>query len=195
MPSRLIASYTSYVTIEIPKDVQSYLLSVDENVLEKEGQPGSWYIRWGDLHYYDKEGKEQVIEGGEPDTEYKRPNTVEEENDATPVVSAHQKMMELRKMVEDVRSLFIFDHLTPSSEKYFKVEYDEEMSQRYKVGTVISVFTEGCNYKPEFDEGEYEPFSCMLNSDFLNYKKMKELGYACDCQSDYHFVFYKSKSE
>ena len=101
MPSRLIASYTSYVTIEIPKDVQSYLLSVEENVIEKEGQPGSWYILWGDLHYYDKEGKEQVIEGGEPDGEFKRPNTVEEENDATPVVNAHQKMMEFRKKVEN----------------------------------------------------------------------------------------------
>jgi hypothetical protein len=101
--------------------------------------------------------------------------------------------MSVSDMINEVRSLFDFSHLTASSEKYFKVEYDEDMTNQYKVGIVISVYTENCRYKQEFDKGEYEPFSCgELPQDFLNYSKVKELGYGFECQNDCWWIFYKT---
>jgi hypothetical protein len=108
-----------------------------------------------------------------------------------------QEQQKLHKdMIDEVYSLFDFSHLTDSSKKHFSVEYDDEMTKRYKVGTVISVFSHACRYKPEFDKGDYDYFGYgELPPDFLNYNKMKELGYECECQSDSWWIFYKTKEK
>ena len=68
-------TYTIYASYSLPKSVK--LLSVEENnnLGFDEVKPFSWYIKWDTLHYFDAEGKEHTVRGGEPDTDdWKRPN-------------------------------------------------------------------------------------------------------------------------
>ena len=73
----LIANYITSIQFQVPSKLK--LLSVEENDKVKEfGTPYSWYIRWGVLHYFDADGKEQELNGDES-CDYKRPKSVEED--------------------------------------------------------------------------------------------------------------------
>jgi len=78
---RITCSFSAYITFQVPKDIK--LMSEDDNNKpESWGKPGSWYIRWGTLHYFDKHGNEQEMEPEcEPDIEWKNPVTTEVDND------------------------------------------------------------------------------------------------------------------
>jgi hypothetical protein len=58
---------------EIPKELD-YLLSRDDNLSAKEGSVGSWYIKWQRFNYFDKEGKQQSIDGNTDGPKY--PETI-----------------------------------------------------------------------------------------------------------------------
>ena len=73
--SQLIASYTTYLYFDVPKDVK--LLPLHENTLKNIGVAGSWHIQRDTLYYYNNEGKQIAVKGTNPTTEYKSPNAVE----------------------------------------------------------------------------------------------------------------------
>ena len=72
----LYASYSCTTAFRLPENV--FLLPVDENKRAKEGVYGSWWIKWDNLHYYDKDGKEIIMENSDVfETDYKRPAETE----------------------------------------------------------------------------------------------------------------------
>ena len=67
----LIVCYNAYAEFKIPEGVK--LMSVEDNDDAPVNSIGSWWIKWNTLHYYDADGKEQKIDGSEPDVDAKRP--------------------------------------------------------------------------------------------------------------------------
>jgi len=68
------ATWSCSSTFLIPDDVYEYL---HEKPYGKINTPGRWYIRYNTLYYLDKELDEQTIEGTEPDSDYKLPMYIE----------------------------------------------------------------------------------------------------------------------
>lgn len=68
-------THPAYSTIVIPPEVAAILL--DEDDFPREGikhcHPGTWYITYNSLTYYDKDGAEHVILGTTPEVQAKRP--------------------------------------------------------------------------------------------------------------------------
>jgi len=62
MPTTLVLTYNAYVTITVPNDLAKKLQN-DELI---------WNNKYGNLYYQDENGKEQCIQGGESDADYKR---------------------------------------------------------------------------------------------------------------------------
>jgi len=78
--SVIIASYSTYIRFVVPAKLK--LLSIEENDKVKEfGTPYSWYILYGVLHYFDADGKEQELYGDECEVDYKRPDSVVEDEE------------------------------------------------------------------------------------------------------------------
>jgi len=78
--SVIISSYITYFRFAVPAKLK--LLSVEENDKVKDfGTPHSWYIRWGDLYYFDENGVEKKLSGFECEPDRKRPDSVFEEDD------------------------------------------------------------------------------------------------------------------
>jgi hypothetical protein len=70
----IVAEYSAYREFEIPDDV--FLLSAEDNDGAGNDQVGSWWIKWDRLHYVDKDGKWQELNGGEVSCEGKRPDEI-----------------------------------------------------------------------------------------------------------------------
>jgi len=62
MPTQLILSYISYVTVKIPNDIAR---KMEDGSIE-------WWSKWGDIYYIDEKGEQQKIVGDEGETDYKR---------------------------------------------------------------------------------------------------------------------------
>jgi hypothetical protein len=83
----LVATYHSYVSFRIPKDVVKYLLTQQQcDALGEQGfrakTPGLWWVRWGKMHYFDMQGEEQELSGDES-CDYKHADSTEfEEEDS-----------------------------------------------------------------------------------------------------------------
>ena len=75
----ITASYTTYIDFKIPKDLP--LLSMEENNNTKFGIPFSWYVRCYTLYYFDADGKEHEIDGGEESPDNKLPDIDNDEDD------------------------------------------------------------------------------------------------------------------
>jgi hypothetical protein len=75
MPN-LLVTYNAYAEFKIPEGV--FILSILMNDDAPEGAIGSWWIKWNTLHYIDRDGKEQTIDGSEPDVDAKRTEHIEE---------------------------------------------------------------------------------------------------------------------
>lgn len=77
MPRSFTASYTSYYTFKVPKNI--FLL--DECDEKNDGKnPGSWWVKWGVFYYIDKTGKEIEIEGV-ASSDHKWPDSLEEDDE------------------------------------------------------------------------------------------------------------------
>lgn len=79
----ITAVYKSYGSFKAP----DYLLTPEENNKEENnGQVGSWYIRWGELHYINKKGKEvqgiQISDPAEDHDTYKYPDKTSFDTDS-----------------------------------------------------------------------------------------------------------------
>lgn len=75
----LSATWNAYTDFVIPDDVYEYLLPEPYGAdLEAVGR---WYIRWNTFYYNDKEGREQQIEGKEPEVDCKLPTCIENEDE------------------------------------------------------------------------------------------------------------------
>ena len=85
MPT-LCVNYTASSVIEIPDDVK--LMSVEDNAGAKMGDCGSWWIKWNVLHYYDAEGQEHKIDGGEVEFDAKRPSEEHPPDFYEPIIKA-----------------------------------------------------------------------------------------------------------
>ena len=73
---KLLATWNAYSQFDIPDDV--FLLSILDNAGTQYGViVGSWAIKWNTLHYIDKDGNEQTIDGDEIECEGKNPEEVE----------------------------------------------------------------------------------------------------------------------
>jgi len=68
-------TYHAHSWFEIPDDV--FLLTEAENMYSKNGDYGSWWIKYNVLFYYDKDGKEHEIEGSNPEVHAKRPESID----------------------------------------------------------------------------------------------------------------------
>jgi len=62
MPTQLILSYTAYAYATVPNDIARKM---------KDGTI-DWWSKWGDIYYIDEKGEEQKIDGHEGETDYKR---------------------------------------------------------------------------------------------------------------------------
>ena len=62
MPTQLILSYTAYAYATVPNDIARKM---------KDGSI-DWWSKWGDIYYIDEKGEQQMIDGHEGETDYKR---------------------------------------------------------------------------------------------------------------------------
>ena len=82
---RILATYHVQSSFSIPDNLK--LLSNEENDKVEKGinHPFSWWIKYDTLHYYDKDGEEHEITTtyAAHESDYKRPNETEDEEDET----------------------------------------------------------------------------------------------------------------
>lgn len=75
----IYATWNAYTNFDIPDDVYEYLLPEPYGAdLEEVGR---WYIRWNTFYYNDKEGREQEIQGKEPEVDCKIPQSIVNDDD------------------------------------------------------------------------------------------------------------------
>ena len=71
------ATYTTYYTFHIPKDV---VLIKEEDLHKYEDEPGVWWVKWGTFYYIDKNGEQQEIQGDKSSDKW--PDHMEEPEEA-----------------------------------------------------------------------------------------------------------------
>jgi hypothetical protein len=78
-PTHIELTHIAYSTIVIPPEVAAILL--DEDDFPREGvkhcYPGTWFITYNALTYYDEDGGEHVICGTAPEVQAKRPEKID----------------------------------------------------------------------------------------------------------------------